>query len=487
MKQLIKKIFPLNRLLEAVSDHLLSRVKAELQPLELATRTLALKQEELSRAVSEIDSILLFSSKQQAEALTNGLLDLQKRLQSLEVKLSSLDSRISTVSRKTKRRNLKKIVFLVHNIASIDALLPIIKEAKKRGHITIVITINNTFDENGEIGSEEQQHNGLLKLGIEHLRFGNIDSMLGLEYLKLIAPDILFRQSPWDADIEEGYRTKNLRFTRLCYTPYYGVQIVDKFEPNQPLDYHCDQDLHREAWAIFVENSSLVVDNFKRNCLFKELNLVQSGLPKYEFFADELVKKDSNFDQKVILWAPHHSFSENWFGFATFLETHEIIYQIASSNPSRYKFIFRPHPIFKKELIKSGKMSAEELNKILNRFESLPNFEWSVDNDPKFDFQRSDLLLTDGISFLASYMLARKPLIWLESRSHQKLTSVGEKLVEATYRLPIAETSRLPSLLDKILKSSFDPLENKREDCIKLLLGSGKPSEAILDYIETNA
>lgn len=486
MKQLIKKIFPLNRLLEAASDHLLSRIKTELQPLEVATKALTLKQEELSKAVSEIDSLLSLSSKQQADVLTHGLLDLQRRLQLLEVKLSNLDSRTSTDSRKTKGGNLKKIVFLVHNIASIDALVPIIKEAKKRGHTTIVITINNTFDENGESGSEELQHKGLLKLGIEHLRFGNIDSMLGLEYLKLIAPDVLFRQSPWDADIEEGYRTRNLRFTRLCYTPYYGIQIVDKFEPNQPLDYHCDQDLHREAWAIFIENSQLVIDNFKKNCLFKELNLVKSGLPKYEFLADGLIKKTSNMEQKVILWAPHHSFSENWFGFATFLETHKIIYQIASSNPSRYKVIFRPHPIFKKELIKSGKMSEGELNNILNRFESLPNFEWSVDNDPKFDFQKSDLLLTDGISFLASYMLARKPLIWLESPSHQELTSVGEKLAEATYRLPIAEVNRLPSLLDKILSSSFDPLKNKREDCIKLLLGSGKPSEAILDYIEMN-
>ncbi|WP_370846551.1 hypothetical protein [Parasutterella sp.] len=487
MKQLIKKIFPLDRLLKTVSDHLLSRIKDELQPLEAATKTLTLKQEEFSKAVSEIDSILSLSSKQQVEALTQGLLDLQKRLQFLEVKLSNLDSRISTASRKTKGGNIKKIVFLVHNIASIDALLPIIKEAKKRGHTTIVITINNTFNKNGGLGSEELQHKELLKLGIEHLRFGNIDSMLGLEYLKLIAPDVLFRQSPWDADIEEGYRTKNLRFTRLCYTPYYGVQIVDKFEPNQPLDYHCDQDLHREAWAIFVENSPLVVDNFRKNCLFKELNLVKSGLPKYEFLADELITRNSNIDQKVILWAPHHSFSENWLGFATFLETHKIIYQIASSNPSRYKFIFRPHPIFKKELIKSGKMSEAELNNILNSFESLPNFEWSMGNDPKFDFQRSDLLLTDGISFLASYMLARKPLIWLESPFHQELTSVGEKLAEATYRLPTRELRRLPSLLDKILNSSFDPLKDKREDCIKFLLGSGKPSEAILDYIETNA
>ncbi len=113
--------------------------------------------------------------------------------------------------------------------------------------------------------------------------------------------------------------------------------------------------------------------------------------------------------------------------------------------------------------------------------------EWSVGHDPKFDFQRSDLLLTDGISFLASYMLARKPLIWLESPSHQELTSLGGKLAEATYRLPTAEVSRLPSLLDKLLNSSFDPLENKREDCVKLLLGPGKPSEAILDYIERNA
>ena len=67
MKQLIKKIFPLNRLLEAASDHLLSRIKTELQPLEVATKALTLKQEELSKAVSEIDSLLSLSSKQQAD------------------------------------------------------------------------------------------------------------------------------------------------------------------------------------------------------------------------------------------------------------------------------------------------------------------------------------------------------------------------------------------------------------------------------------
>ena len=141
---------------------------------------------------------------------------LKQDIQKIRETVDTTRGTVSLISRDQKNSQKKlRIIFLIHHIAVIDSLLTIIHEAQKRGHDSIVITIKNNFATNGEVNkTEESNHMGLEALGIKHLRFGSIDSYEGLELIKHLNPDYIFRQSPWDNDIEKGYSAKNLR--NLC-------------------------------------------------------------------------------------------------------------------------------------------------------------------------------------------------------------------------------------------------------------------------------
>ena len=333
----------------------------------------------------------------------------------------------------------------------------------------------------------ESQHIALQSLGIEHLRFEKLNPGEGLDYLKSIYPDVIFRQSPWERDIDEEFSIERLRFSKVCYAPYYGIQFLRHFTPEDPVDYHCDQEFHRKAWAIFVEDATEVFDNFKNSSLMRGINIVPTGLPKYEHLTGQLSassRPEKNI--KTILWAPHHSFDKNWLGFATFIETHNEILKFLEENKDTFNIIFRPHPLFKTNLVSSGKMTNEQYESVMNRFKELPNFSFSTHSSPHYDFDASDLLLTDGISFLASYLVTHKPIVWLDSNHHMEFTTLGAKVASGSYRLSIENLPSLQTVIRTILVDGKDPLFEEREKLRKILLGKGRPSENILNYIEQN-
>ncbi len=333
----------------------------------------------------------------------------------------------------------------------------------------------------------ESQHIALQSLGIEHLRFEKLNPGEGLDYLKSIYPDVIFRQSPWERDIDEEFSIERLRFSKVCYAPYYGIQFLRHFTPEDPVDYHCDQEFHRKAWAIFVEDATEVFDNFKNSSLMRGINIVPTGLPKYEHLTGQLSassRPEKNI--KTILWAPHHSFDKNWLGFATFIETHNEILKFLEENKDTFNIIFRPHPLFKTNLVSSGKMTNEQYESVMNRFKELPNFSFSTHSSPHYDFDASDLLLTDGISFLASYLVTHKPIVWLDSNHHMEFTTLGAKVASGSHRLSIENLPSLQTVIRTILVDGKDPLFEEREKLRKILLGKGRPSENILNYIEQN-
>ena len=365
---------------------------------------------------------------------------LKQDIENIKEAINTTQGTVSLISRDQKKQHSKKlkIIFLIHHIAVIDSLITIIHEAKKRGHDPIVITIKNNFATNGEINkTEESNHMGLEALGIKHLRFGSIDSYEGLELIKHLNPDYISRQSPWDNDIEKGYGAKNLSFCKVCYTPYFGIQITEDFNvSNTQQDLHVDQEFHRYAFAIFIENGLNSLSRFKEKSILSSLNVVQSGLPKYEYIASQLkayscshsLQKSSDSylkNNKTVLWAPHHSFDDEWLGFATFLSTYKVI--LETIHKLGLNLIFRPHPLFEKNLLNTKKLSVEEYTEFKKIVENSPGFTFSHIADPVEDFMKSDLLLIDGISMLATYQLMDKPIVWINSQKHAPFTPMGKK------------------------------------------------------------
>lgn len=149
-------------------------------------------EEKLDRTQQELEKERRRREEAEVENLKNVSFQISShvssQVQRLENSLSCLFQRVSVPAER------KRIVFLIHNVAAIDAILPIIYEAQRREHRVVVIAIRNKFSSSQT--NVESQHIALQSLGIEHLRFEKLNPGEGLDYLKSIYPDVIFRQSP---------------------------------------------------------------------------------------------------------------------------------------------------------------------------------------------------------------------------------------------------------------------------------------------------
>ena len=195
-----------------------------------------------------------------------------------------------------------KIIFIVHNIATIDCLVPLIRLMFLHSRFEVVVfSIPKHFPGDNGFNGEDVVHNALEDFGIAHRRLNFKDDFDGLKILKKLKPDIIFRQSPWDADIPEAYSTHNLNFCQLCYIPYYGVHITDAGD----LDFiHENQDFHRACWKIFIDKDT--EHYYKKIGYHHWSKVVVTGSPKYEYLADILKSKKSINTRKRIIWDGHH-------------------------------------------------------------------------------------------------------------------------------------------------------------------------------------
>ena len=215
---------------------------------------------------------------------------------------------------------------------------------------------------------------------------------------------------------------------RICYISY-GFDLAD-----HP-DVSVNQDLNLSAWRIFTP-SHLHLDYLRSRSLIQARNVVVTGHPRL----DEIVKavnagretrclQDRPFR---VLWAPHHSVGTEWLRFGTFHYTSQTILRFAHEN-SDIHFVLRQHHILYEMLVQFNIYSQEQVDEFLMCWERLPNT--SFDEDPSYvrSFAESDILLTDGVSFLAEYQVTLKPVVFIERKDHIAWTSFGERTLEGVY------------------------------------------------------
>jgi CDP-glycerol glycerophosphotransferase (TagB/SpsB family) len=96
----------------------------------------------------------------------------------------------------------------------------------------------------------------------------------------------------------------------------------------------------------------------------------------------------------------------------------------------------RPHPFLFGTLVDREVLTASELAEWRDAWQSLPNTHLDVDGDVAELFAATDLLVTDGISFLAEYPIATgKPAVFIEHQGHWHFSPIGELAANAAVRL----------------------------------------------------
>lgn len=278
--------------------------------------------------------------------------------------------------------------------------------------------------------------------------------------LSAFSPDIVFYQQPWDVEAAHDPVAVS-KFALTCYVPYY----VPNFSP-QHFDYALP--FHRTLFRYFLLNK-ICVDAYKdaMGKLSVAGSMVPTGHPMLDRFAG-IDFGDIN-DDGVVIYAPHWTFphkdNPNSANISTFLWTGRLMLEYAKSH-AEIKWAFKPHPVLRGMLQKSGVMTLDEINSYYSEWEAIG--ESCYDGSYVDLFKRSRALVTDCASFLTEYACTGKPVIRMISP--QAITKPGrfsEKLYSTYYQVHTQE--ELSPTLDRILVKRDDPNREARQSAAKAM------------------
>jgi CDP-glycerol glycerophosphotransferase (TagB/SpsB family) len=389
-----------------------------------------------------------------------------------------------------------KVVFLGLYFEAWDALDEIYqKMAKNPRFEPIVVSMPRKLTGQLAYAQEEKAHAFFKSKRIPHIRlnFGGSGSQNaeGLAILKDLTPDYVFVNYPWQRNYQPAVRFDHLvEFTRLVYVPYFSLVMVDEpdDEPgggqgDAPVATHLfTQRLHQLASLVFTQERD-VVDAY---ALTERGNshIHFTGSPKIDNLAHEAEAGRSSWPLEngkfKIVWAPHHSYSPHWLNFGVFSKIYVQMLEFAEAN-SDIQIVLRPHPFLWSTLTDRKVLTEIELSSWRKSWDELPNT--AVDEEGSYAglFLATDVLVTDGISFLGEYPLVTgKPAIFFENGDHWKFSATGEIAAASSIRV---ET--FAELTEMIQKAKNNSLPSREKEIQKLVEASSPhPGESASRIIE---
>lgn len=290
-----------------------------------------------------------------------------------------------------------------------------------------------------------------------------------------LKPDIIFYQQPWDIPpIPSPFKMANRSLT--FYIPYY---LMNNFDIN--IEFGCK--LHHEIFGYIVlnEQAAAIYESLliKRHYAGKCLGLGHT-------MVDNLTTIVPSPKDKCVIYAPHFSIPiagvDRILTYSSFLENGMLILQFAKQHPE-IKWLFKPHPRLKSELINTGVWSEKEVNSYYKEWEKIGII--CNTSDYVEYFQNSLAMITDCGSFLTEYSCMNKPLIRLYyHKENLPPNPILSKLYSTFYYAH--NNTELTELLDKILCQKQDPHQNERhKEIVDLGLYQSDSSKRICNYLDS--
>lgn len=420
------------------------------------------------------------------KSLSQVVLDLHMQVRQTRASVQAL----SSSHLKPNGRKIRA-VFLVNSIELWDSLFDIYQKMLESDIFEpFVATINRRLGGDTHFSGEKRASDGLTKLNIPHLRLDMEDSFAGLNILRGLAPDIIFRQSQWDDLYPPAFSSDYLSFAKLCVVPY-GLIVLEKYMSKQAEregtnKISCDTPYHRAAWRIFCENK-YALQYFESFSHAPSEKLVLSGYPKLQRLLNEAPSwptfdKNPHHEKAFrVIWAPHHSCDNPWLNFGVFHRIYQDFVAWARE-ASDIEFVLKPHPELFKSVVNRNVMSQAALDNFLTEWLSLPNCAYENERYGGL-FAASDLMITDGISFFIEYPIFDKPLIFFNSGVHAELNAVGKLAIACANTVYTFEEMKKTALGYKN-KTVDDTHKSDREYLKQILFPNKKPScDIILENI----
>jgi CDP-glycerol glycerophosphotransferase (TagB/SpsB family) len=312
-----------------------------------------------------------------------------------------------------------------------------------------------------------------------------------LEALKMLKPDYVFANYPWQRNYQPAIRfDKLISFTRLAYVPYFSLAMVE--EPDDEpgggqvgslvATHLYKQRLHQVASLVFTQDK--FVKEAYKSTERGDSYVHFTGSPKIDGLFREAEQGKASWPIKGdgfrVVWAPHHSYSPHWLNFGVFSKVKDDMLAFAKTNPD-IQIVLRPHPFLWGTLTDRKVLPVSEVGAWRKAWDELPNT--FVDEDGSYAelFLATDSLVTDGISFLGEYpLITKKPTIFFENEGHWPFTAVGELAAATSVRV-----ATFSELEDAISLARANGLPEKTKEIEQLALASSPhPGEAAIRILE---
>lgn len=282
-----------------------------------------------------------------------------------------------------------------------------------------------------------------------------------------VKPDLCIWLTSWTELFREQYHLLNYPLDVLhMYVPY-GFMLAQDKTGRYVFDQY-NKLIHNVAWKIF-EDSQCAVEMAEKYTFVGSSNAVYTGSPKmdglYQTHADiiwdALRRKAGNPTAKKIIYAPHHTVSEDdIIVFSTFADNYQIMLSLAKKYGNDTVWVFKPHPHLKYKAIQAGIFKdMNEWKEYENQWRNLQNAD--VIDEGMYDelFVNSDAMILDSVSFLAEYLYVHKPLLQL-MRKEQRYNDVGDRLIKVHYVADGKDEEAIERFLQEVVLGGKD---NKRE------------------------
>ena len=425
--------------------------------------------------------------RHETEALRAEGGEIRRMAEQLYTETESIGSFAGRAARRaTLQSDRIRVVFLVHNHHAWDSIGEVISIMQSSDDFDpVVVTIPHHYGGGDKPRGEGRTHRFLAELGVPHLRLRNSDAASAGELLLALDPDVVFRQSQWDADVDEAFSARRLAWTRLALIPYETMNPTRNVPWDEPpVNSALDQHWHRASWLVFCANED-VLQIARKETITGGKQYRAVGHPKADALRRArpfwpLTAEDPR--PRRILWSAHHSIGTGWNDFGTLPQVKDDMLRWAREEPET-EFVFTHHPYLRGTIRSSGEpLTTEQFDSWLDAWQALPNATaW---NGPYTALLAStDLLITDGPSMITESQVLTVPTIFLERADHVPFNAIGERIVSGVHSVGDVAAARKTALAIR----DGDPLADTQRANVSRLFGSEGAAQRVVDTIRSEA
>lgn len=393
-----------------------------------------------------------------------------------------------TARRTGLRRTRTRVVFLVHQVESWDSYHDLVAAMRRAPDFDpVVVSCPRHFHGDPGFVGEGRVHAGLTARDVPHLRLAATGEGEALRLVRGLDPDIVFRQSQWDADVLRELGTDHLGFARLCLVPYETANLVVNADPEGSPNSAVDSRFHRAAWLVFCA-SDTVRDAAVRDGALAGAQFVVTGHPKVERLRATaprwpIARPTSDPRAPRVLWVAHHSIGRGWNDFGMFPAVAETMLQWARERPGT-DFVLVPHPaLVSYTAAPESPYSAAQMASWRQRWTLLPNTAVVDDGDYAPLLQATDVTVSDGLSSLVEQQVVGRPVVFLEREGHRPFNAAGALARRGVHAVRSAAQAR--EVATPFLDGEPDPLREEQKRTVAELFGEPGSVQRIMDVLRS--